>query len=76
MERGRKVQSIIPDLRIGLMEEGNIILSLHEIKMISSSETRYKLRRNGQDAEHAVDLRARELDNEYRQKARRTDRVY
>ena len=47
MERGRKVQSIVPDLRISIPEEGNLTPSLHEIKVISSSVTRYKLRRRG-----------------------------
>ena len=41
MERGRKVQSIVPDMRISIPVEGNLVPSLHEIKMISSSKTRY-----------------------------------
>ena len=49
---------------------------LNEIKVISSSETRYNLQRRGQDAEHAVDKRSRELDAEYLLKARNTDRNY
>ena len=36
MERGRKMQSIVPDLRISLPLEGNLVPRLHEIKMISS----------------------------------------
>ena len=76
MERGRKSQSIIPDLRISLPEEGNLNPSLHEIKVISSCETRYKLRRGGQEAVRAVDHRAGELQAEYTRKARNTDRAY
>ena len=38
MERGRKVQSIVPDMRITIPEEGNNVLRLHEIKLISSSK--------------------------------------
>ena len=33
MERGRKVQSIIPDMRISLSEEGNLVKRLHKIKL-------------------------------------------
>ena len=36
MERGRKVQSIIPDIQISIPEEGNLVPRLHEIKLISS----------------------------------------
>ena len=41
MERDRKVQSIVPDMRISIPEEGNLVPRLHEIKIISSSKTRY-----------------------------------
>ena len=41
MERGRKRQSIVPDMRITIPVEGVPVPSLHEIKMISSSKTRY-----------------------------------
>ena len=41
MERGRKIQSIVPDMRITIPVEGSLVPSLHEIKMISSSKTRY-----------------------------------
>ena len=36
MERGRKVQSIVPDMRITIPEEGNLVPRLHEIKLINS----------------------------------------
>ena len=49
---------------------------MHEIKVISSSETRYKLRRGGQEAVRAVDTRAGELQAEYMRKARNTDRAH
>ena len=61
MERGRKVQSIVPDLRISIPVEGNLTPRLHEVKMISSSVTRYKPTREGQEAARAVDMRAGQL---------------
>ena len=76
MERGRKVQSIVPDMRITIPVEGNLVPRLHELKIISSSKTRYLPRRQGQDAVRAVDKRAQELNGEYIAKARSTDRQY
>ena len=38
MERGMKVQSIVPDMRISIPEEGNFVLRLHELKIIGSSK--------------------------------------
>ena len=76
MERGRKVQSIVPDMRISIPEEGNFVPRLHELKIISSSKTRYNPHRQGQEAMRAVEKRANELNNEYIMKARNTDRLY
>ena len=76
MERGRKVQSIVPDMRITIPEEGNLVPRLHEIKLISSSKTRYSIHREGQEATRAVDKRAGELNAEYLAKARQTDQTY
>ena len=76
MERGRKVQSIVPDMRISIPEEGNLAKRLHEIKIISSSKTRYTIHREGQEATRAVDKRSGELNSEYLAKARRTDQTY
>ena len=76
MERGRKVQSIVPDMRIAIQEEGNLVQRLHEIKLISSSKTRYTIHREGQDSTRAVDKRSGELNGEYLAKARRTDQTY
>ena len=76
MERGRTVQSIVPDMRISVPEEGNFVLRLHELKIISSSKTRYNPHRQGQEATRAVDKRANELTNEYIMKARNTDQKY
>ena len=72
MERGRKVQSIVPDMRISIPEEGNFVPRLHELKIISSSKTRYTPHRQGQEATRAVDKRASELNGEYIKKARTT----
>ena len=76
MERGRKVQSIVPDLRITLEVEGNPVPSLHELKCISSSVTRYYPQRQGQEAGRAVDKRAGELHLSYVTKVRNTDMKY
>ena len=73
MERGRKVQSIVPDMRISIPEEGNLVPRLHEIKMISSSKTNYTIHREGQEAARAVDKRAGELNAEYLAKTKHTD---
>ena len=71
MERGRKIQSIVPDMRITIPEEGNLVPRLHEIKIISSSKTRYTVHREGQEATRAVDKRAGELNAEYLAKVER-----
>merc|ERR1712155_4056 len=76
MERGRKVQSIVPDMMISVPEEGNFVPRLHELKIISSSKTRYTPHRQGQEATRAVDKRASELNGEYIKKARTTDQLY
>jgi hypothetical protein len=76
MEQGRKVQSIVPDLRISIPVEGNMVPSLHELKVISSSKTRYAPRRERQEATKAVDKRAGQLNHSYVVKARNTDRKY
>ena len=76
MERGRKLQSIVPDLRISLPNEDNLVPSLHEIKIISSCPTRYAPHRRGQEATKAVDIRANQLHQSYVAKARATDRTY
>ena len=65
MERGRKIQSIVPDMRISIPEEGNFVPRLHELKIISSSKTRYNPHRQGQEAMKAVDKRASRLNAEY-----------
>ena len=75
MERGRKIQSIVPDMRITIPEEGNLVPRLHEIKIISSSKTRYTVHREGQEATRAVDKRAGELNAEYLAKAKHTDQT-
>ena len=59
MERGRKLKSIVPDLRISLPNEDNLVPSLHEIKIISSCPTRYAPHRRGQEATKAVDVLGR-----------------
>ena len=70
------MQSIVPDLRITIPVEGNPTPSLHEIKVISSSKTRYSPHSQGQEADRAVDTRSGQLHHEYVLKARNTDRLY
>ena len=50
MERGRKLQSIVPDLSITIPVEGNPTPSLHEVKVISSSKTKYTPHRQAEIA--------------------------
>lgn len=50
--------------------------SLHELKCISSSVTRYLPQWQGQEAMKAVDKRAGQLHQSYVDKARNTDRKY
>ena len=76
MERGRKIQSIVPDLRITIPIEGVPTPSLHEVKVISSSVTRYTPHRQGQESARAVQVRANQLNHEYILKARNTDELY
>ena len=76
MERGRKVQSIVPDMRITIPVEGNPVPRLHKIKIISSSKTRYNPHHQDQEAPRAVDTRAGKLTQEYLAKARNTDQKY
>ena len=63
-------------MRISVPEEGNHVKRLHELKIISSSKTRYTPHRQGQEATRAVDKRAGELNTEYIAKARSTDQQY
>ena len=63
-------------MRITIPAEGNLVPRLHEIKIISSSKTRYTVHREGQEATRAVDKRAGELNAEYLAKAKHTDQAY
>ena len=75
IERGRTRQSIVPDFRISIPEEGGrVIPTLYEMKVISSCKTRYK--RNPKPEARAVDARSDLLPGEYLTKARNTDRKF
>ena len=63
-------------MRISIPVEGNLIPRLHELKLISSSKTRYLPHRQGQEAQRAVNKRSGELNSEYIGKARSTDQKY
>jgi hypothetical protein len=63
---------MVPNFRITIPEAGQTRPVLHELKMISFGKTRYKpgLR------DRAVGVRARDLHDEYVEKARSADQQY
>ena len=63
-------------MRITISVEGNPVPRLHEIKIISSSKTRYNPHHQDQEAPRAVDTRAGKLTQEYLAKACNTDQKY
>ena len=72
LERDRDRQGLVPDLKITLTVGGQTSPVLHEVKCISSSETRYKPTM----IERGVDRRANQLHNEYVGKARKADQQF
>ena len=69
IDRHRDRQGMVPDMKITLTIAGVSRQVLHEIKCISSSQSRYK----PTWADRGVDKRAEELHHEYVGKARRAD---
>ena len=63
---------MVPDFRINLPWEGRTRQVLYKLKVISCNKSRYKPSR----VKRAVDKRAEQLDMEYRDKARATDRNF
>ena len=72
LEKDRDRQGLVPDLKITLTTGGKSSQVLHEVKCISSSETRYK----PSMIDRAVDRRADQLHKEYLSKARHADQNF
>ena len=72
IESGRQRQGMVPDFRITIPEAGQTRPVLHELKVISFGKTRYK----PGSKDRAVDVRARNLHDEYMVKARKVDQQY
>ena len=72
IDRDRDRQGIVPDMKITLTSGGVSRPVLHEIKVISSSKSRYK----PSWKERGVDKRADQLHEEYLSKARKVDQDY
>ena len=72
IDKDRDRQGIVPDLRINLIVGGQSGGVLHEIKCISSNQSRYK----SSWQERAVDKRANQLHDEYVAKARKVDQTH
>ena len=69
IERARDRQGMVPDFKISLAIGGETRQVLHELKVISSSQSRYK----PSWTERGVDKRAGQLHQEYVTKAKKTD---
>ena len=63
---------MVPDIRITLPHRGETRAVLHELKVISRSQSRY----NPNSKRRGVDTRASLLQGEYLRKARNADRLY
>ena len=72
IEAGRQRQGMVPDFRITIPEAGETRPTLHELKVISFGKTRYKPGAK----DRAVDIRAKNLHDEYVTKARNADQQY
>ena len=71
-ESNRQRQGIVPDLKIVFQAGGQPRAVLHELKVISVSQSRYK----PSWVDRAVDKRAGDLHQEYLLKARNADQEY
>ena len=72
IERARDRQGMVPDFKIALTVGGETRQVLHELKIISSNQSRYK----PSWEERGVDKRAGQLHQEYLAKARRADQDF
>ena len=72
IEKDRDSQGLVPDLKINLTVGGVSSPDLHEVKVISSNQTRYKPTMK----ERGVDKRADQLHHEYVAKAQKVDQQF
>ena len=72
IDKVRQRQAMVPDMKISVTSGGVTRQVLHELKVISSNQSRYKP--SGQD--RGVDKRANQLHEEYLGKARTADQVH
>ena len=72
IDRARDRQGMVPDFKISLTTGGETRQVLHELKCISSSQSRYK----PSWEERGVDRRADQLHQEYLNKARKADQDF
>ena len=72
IDKARDRQGMVPDFKISLSIGGEVRQVLHELKVISSNQSRYKLTWE----ERGVDRRAGQLHQEYVTKARKADQEY
>ena len=72
MDKQRQRQAMVPDMKISLTMGGVTSPVLHELKVISSNQTRYKPSLK----ERGVDKRSAQLHDEYVGKAKQADQQY
>ena len=72
MDKQRQRQAMVPDMKISLTRGGVTSQVLHELKVISSNQTRYK----PSWKDRGVDKRAAQLHGEYVGKARDADQQH
>ena len=72
IEKERQRQAMVPDFKITLNNGGQSVPVLHELKVISSNQTRYK----PSWKERGVDKRASQLYDEYVGKAKQADQQH
>ena len=72
IDRARDRQSMVPDMKITLTQGGVSAPVLHELKVISSSQSRYK----PSWKKRGVDKRSEDLHDEYLKKARKADQEH
>ena len=72
IEKERQRQAMVPDFKITLNSGGQSAPVLHELKVISSSRSRY----SPTHKDRGVDKRASQLNKEYQDKAKNADRLH
>ena len=69
IEKESQRQAMVPDFKITLNSGGQSIQVLQELKVISSSRSRYR----PTNKDRGVDMRAYQLNKEYQDKAKNAD---